>query len=145
MCEKGSLGLHSFTSDTNNSPTCFNTSVSKSPAAGRTLHQCWPRNTNRSWQGAARKLAGKNHLFVVSKQVCSGHSEEEGLNHNSSCLHSDGNPKRGGWSQLDMSWRPARVPQRGENKLVGQVVATELNGSLLSLHLQYNSELLFQT
>lgn len=72
----------------------------------------------------------QNHLFVVSKQVCSELSKEEGLNHTSSCLHSDSNPTRGGWFHFDRSSRAANVSQRGKNKLVGWV-ATDLSGYLL--------------
>lgn len=73
----------------------------------------------------------QNHLFVVSKQACSELSKEEGLNHTSSCLHSDSNPTRGGWFQFDRGSRAASVSQRGESKLVEWVATTDLSGYLL--------------
>lgn len=67
----------------------------------------------------SEKASRQNHLFVVSKQLCSKLREEEGPNHNSSSLHSDADLTRAGWFGFDKSdWAP-RAPQRGTKKLVG--------------------------
>lgn len=72
----------------------------------------------------------QNHLFVVSKQVCSELGEEEGPDHNSSSLHSDADLTRAGRLRFDKSEQAASFPQRCKSKLVGQVAATGINGSL---------------
>lgn len=72
----------------------------------------------------------QNHLFVVSKQVCSELGEEEGPDHNSSSLHSDADLTRAGRLWFDKSEQAANFPQRCKSKLVGRVAATGINGSL---------------
>lgn len=72
----------------------------------------------------------QNHLFVVSKQVCSELGEEEGPDHNSSSLHSDADLTRAGRLRFDKSEQAASFPQRCKSKLVGRVAATGINGSL---------------
>lgn len=59
----------------------------------------------------SEKASRQIHLFVVSKQVCSELSEEEGLNHNSSCLHSDSNSMRGGQKRTGCKCSPERQEQ----------------------------------
>lgn len=76
------------------------------------------------------KASRQNHLFVVSKQVCSELGEEEGPDHNSSSLHSDADLTRAGRLRFDKSEQAASFPQRCKSKLVGRVAATGINGSL---------------
>lgn len=59
----------------------------------------------------SEKASRQNHLFVVSKQVRSELSEEEGLNHNPSCLYSDSNPTREGQRRTGSKCSPERQEQ----------------------------------
>lgn len=112
------LQLSTFTFNTNNNPSLFNTLVSKSPAVGQSSHQHWPCNTNQLWQKGVRKLAGKITFLFVSKQVYSELSEEEGLHHNPSRLHSDSNPMRGGWFHIDRGQWAASVDNMKVNQMI---------------------------
>lgn len=74
----------------------------------------------------------QNHLFVVSKQVCSELGEEEGPDHNSSSLHSDADLTRAGRLRFDKSEQV--FPRDARANLLGGLLQRVLTVPRLLLH-----------